>query len=340
MLASTTCGICVYAYKNVKFIEDFELADLSLRKRTSEILEAKRRNDTLGMLFDGFLVILIILNVVAIMLATVDSIMAEYQQLFFGFEVFSVAVFTIEYLLRVWSSVELIEDQESHWKTRLKYMVSPMALIDLAAIMPFYLGLFINLDLRFLRVLRLLRVMKLGRYSSAMQLLFDVIKQEYRILLASQFLLVMLMIIASSGIYLIEHQVQPEHFSSIPQSMWWAVVTLTTVGYGDVVPITAMGRFFAGTITILSLAMVALPSGILASSFSEHLRKRRNEFRAKVKSALADGVLDMHERDDLETLRKSLDIDAQDAVELFDIVHSHQQQQKPKSCPHCGESLL
>lgn len=316
------------------------MADLSLRKRTSEVLEAKRRNDLLGLIFDYFLVVLIVLNVIAIMLATVDTIMAEYRQLFFVFEVFSVAVFSIEYLLRVWSSVEVKNDQESHVKARLKYMVSPMAIIDLAAILPFYLGLFISLDLRFLRVLRLLRVMKLGRYSSAMQLLFDVIKQEYRILLASQFLLVMLMIIASSGIYLIEHQVQPEHFSSIPQSMWWAVVTLTTLGYGDVVPITALGRFFAGTITILSLAMVALPSGILASSFSEHLRRRRSEFRAKIKHALADGALDMEELNDLESLRKSLDIDVQDAVELFDIVHSHQQQQKPKSCPHCGESLL
>jgi voltage-gated potassium channel len=316
------------------------LADLSLRKRTSEVLEAKRRNDPLGLIFDYFLVVLIVLNVIAIMLATVNTIMAEYQHLFFVFEVFSVAVFTIEYGLRVWSSVEITDEQESHWKIRLRYMASPMALIDLAAILPFYLGLFINLDLRFLRVLRLLRVMKLGRYSSAMQLLFDVIKQEYRILLASQFLLIMLMIIAASGIYLIEHQVQPEHFSSIPQSMWWAVVTLTTLGYGDVVPITAIGRFFAGTITILSLAMVALPSGILASSFSEHLRKRRSEFRNKIKHALADGALDMEELDDLESLRKSLDIDVQDAVELFDIVHSHQQQQKPKSCPHCGESLL
>lgn len=315
------------------------MTHVSLRKRTAEILEAKRRNDPLGKAFDWFLVTLIMLNVLAIILATVESFVSQYQNAFIAFEVFSVLVFTIEYFLRIWSSVEITETQQSPLKSRLNYLFSPMALIDLAAILPFYLGLFINLDLRFLRVLRLFRVVKLGRYSSAMQLLFDVLKQEYRILLASQFILFLLIVVASSGIYLIEKDVQPQHFSSIPQAMWWAVATLTTVGYGDVVPITPLGRFFASTITILSLAMVALPSGILASSFSEHVRRRRSQFRAKVKAALADGVLDMHELNDLESLRKSLDIDIRDAVELFDMVHSHQQGQKHKTCPHCGESI-
>lgn len=312
---------------------------MSIRRRAAEILQAKRRSDPVGIAFDWFLIALILLNVAAVIIATVGEIQVQYNAQLAIFEIFSVVVFSIEYLCRVWSSVEFSDSDIPPWKARLKYIFSPFAIIDLVAILPFYLGLFINLDLRVLRIFRLVRVAKLTRYSNAMQMLLDVFRQEHRVLLASLSLLLMLMIIASSGIYLIENSIQPEHFGSIPQAMWWAMATLTTVGYGDVTPITPLGKFFAGTITVLSMAMVALPAGILASSFSEQLRKRRDKFRAKVKTALLDGVLDSKELGELEHLRKELGIEREDAEELFSLINLQRFSKNLKNCPHCGKPL-
>lgn len=309
------------------------------RRRIAEILQAKRQNDPVGTAFDWLLIALILLNVVAVVVATVGDIQRQFDDELFLFEVISVMVFSLEYLCRVWSSVEFNDDEEANWKTRVKYIFTPMALIDLAAILPFFLGLFVSLDLRVLRIVRLIRVAKLSRYSSAMQLLLDVFRKEHRVLMASLSLLLMLMIIASSGIYLIEHSVQPQHFGSIPQAMWWAMATLTTVGYGDVTPITPLGKFFAGTITVLSMAMVALPAGILASSFSDQLRKKRDRFRAKVKQVVADGVIDSKELNELEALRKQLGIDREDAEELFALINFQRKPKHPENCPHCGKSL-
>ena len=310
----------------------------TLKTRTAIILEARSHSGLAGKVVDGLLILLILLNVAAVMLASVESIYATYKAELDLFEIVSVVVFTIEYLLRVWS-IPAVDDSVSPTKARLRYLVSPMAVIDLLAILPFYLGLFVELDLRFLRIIRLIRVVKLGRYSQAMQMLLAVFQQEYRVLLAALFILLILMVVASSGIYLIEHDVQPDNFGSIPQAMWWAMATLTTVGYGDVTPVTALGKFFGGTITVISMAMVALPAGILASSFSEQLRKRRDKFRASVKAALADGVLDLHEIEHLDMLRQSLDIDKEDADELFKLIKLQKNNGKATHCPHCGKSL-
>ncbi|MFC3093869.1 ion transporter [Alteromonas sediminis] len=312
---------------------------LAARKRVSELLEPQQRNDKLGDLVDFLLVVLIVTNVLAVMASTVNSIDAQYGQWLFAYEVFSVGIFTIEYVLRVWSSVEHENPALPKWKARLSYATSPMAVIDLLAILPFYLSLFFNLDLRFLRIIRLIRVAKLGRYSGAMQLLYDVFRREFKVLTAALLWLVVLMVIASSGIYLIEHQVQPDKFGSIPQAMWWAMATLTTVGYGDVTPITPLGKFFGGTITVISMAMVALPAGILASSFSEQLRKRRDTFSAKVIEAFADGVLSAKELHELEKLRKTLGLERQDAEALFNLIQKERTTKLVKTCPHCGKSV-
>ena len=324
---------------------------MTFRNKVSSALILKRDNSLSAKVFHWLLIGLILLNVAAVMLESVESIRQQYSYPLFVFEVFSVTVFTIEYLLRIWTVVDNEDTEKPAWKVRLAYMCSPMAIIDLIAILPFYLGLFIDVDLRFLRILRLVRVAKLGRYSSAMQMLFQVFQQEYKILVAALFLLLVLMVIASSGIYLIEHDVQPDEFGNIPQAMWWAMATLTTVGYGDVTPITPMGKFFGGTITVISMAMVALPAGILASSFSELLRKKRDKFRARIKAALADGVLEFKELEELENLRKSLGMDRSDAEELFNLINNQrkafQQSDKPEqkqeakhtTCPHCGKDI-
>lgn len=309
------------------------------RLRIAEIMHARKSESKAGHVFNWLLIVIILLNVAAVMVGTIESFHQRYTTELYYFEVFSVVIFTIEYLLRVWSVVEVKTIEGPAWKRRFHYLISPMAIIDLIAILPFYLSLFFSFDLRILRIVRLIRVAKLGRHSPAMQMLFDVFKQEYKVLSAALMLLIVLMVIASSGIYLIEHDVQPQHFGSIPQAMWWAMATLTTVGYGDVTPITPLGRFFGGTITVISMAMVALPAGILASSFSDQLRRRREKFRAKVKAALADGALDHNEIAELESLREALDLDKEDAMQLFNIINSQRAAHLVKDCPHCKKPI-
>lgn len=329
------------------------MSTATLRSTLADMLELKRNQSLTAKVLHWLLIALILLNVGAVMLESVESIYREYAFELFVFEVFSVTIFTLEYFIRVWTVVDVDESEEPAWKVRLTYLFSPMAILDLVAILPFYLGLFISIDLRFLRIIRLVRVIKLGRYSSAMQMLTQVFRQEYKVMVAALFLLLVLMVIASSGIYLIEHDVQPDKFSSIPQAMWWAMATLTTVGYGDVTPITPMGKFFGGAITVISMAMVALPAGILASSFTEQLRKRRDRFRAKLKEALADGVLDVKEIEELESYRKALGMAREDAEELFNLINNQRKfnegqsgknqalttSEDAKYCPHCGKPV-
>ena len=252
---------------------------LLLRRRIAELLEARRSDDKLSHFFDIVLTILIALNVVAVILESVPELEMRYRAFFKVFEIVSVVLFSIEYILRVWSYIDRpdVTDKSPFWG-RLRYMATPYALIDLIAILPSYLALFVSLDLRFLRVIRLLRLLKFTRYSYAMQALLDALRIEAYSLGAALFLLLILFVLASSGIYLLEHQEQPESFGSIPAAMWWAMATLTTVGYGDVVPATTLGKFFGGCITIIGVGMVALPAGIIASGFADRLQQRRTDF--------------------------------------------------------------
>ena len=205
-----------------------------------------------GHFVDIFLITLILANVVFIILETVPDISAQYKLVFIYFEIFSVVIFTIEYLLRLWSSVENEVEVRSGSKwNRLRWVVSPLALIDLLAILPFYIFLLIPdsevslLMLRIFRGVRLLRIFKLTRYSSALNILFSVLKREARVLAVTSFILAMVLVMASWGVYILERVEQPDVFGSIPSAMWWAVVTLTTVGYGDFVPLTPGGKLFA-----------------------------------------------------------------------------------------------
>lgn len=306
------------------------------RVRIYELLEAGRPNDPLGRLVDGALIGLIALNVTAVVLESVSALSAAYGPQFRALEVFSVAVFTVEYGFRVWSCVEAKEGRyEDSFGGRLKYMLTPIALVDLMAILPFYLTVLFNIDLRFLRVLRLLRVFKLTRYSSAMTVLLEVLRREARSFGAALFILFVILIMASSGIYLLEQDLQPKAFGSIPAAMWWSVATLTTVGYGDVTPITAMGKVFGALITIVGIGMVALPAGILASGFSDQLRKRRETYLQQCDDALEDGIVTEDEAAQLRELRESLGLTSQEAEEIYRTV-ARRIQSTPSICPHCG----
>ena len=246
------------------------------RARIYRIIECSDPDDWKGQWFDGFMIVLIITNVIAVILETVAEIAAAHATFFYVFELFSVVVFTVEYSLRIWVAVEN-EDEESYRhpvKGRIRYATTPMALIDLMAIVPFYLAFILAVDLRFMRVFRLLRLLKLTRYSTAIHTLWSALVSQRRALGAALVIIVILLVFSSSIIFLMEKEAQPEAFSSIPAAMWWGLATLTTVGYGDVTPVTAVGKVFGAFIMVLGIGMFALPAGILATGFANELRKR------------------------------------------------------------------
>ena len=318
----------------------------TLRRRTFEIVEIAEKNDISSRIFDVFLIILIVTNVVAIVLESVKSINAVYGYWFDLIEIVAVAIFSIEYLVRIWVCVENEEYRfysVSNFSRRLKYMRSGNALIDLLAILPFYLIIVFGgvLDLRFLRALRLLRVFKLTRYSQTMTLLFQVIHDNARAFIASIAILLIVMLIAASGIYMFEHEVQPDAFGSVPAAMWWAFATLTTVGYGDVTPITTGGRVFGAAITVVSVGMVALPAGILASAFSAQLAERQKIYETLVRKLTEDdGIIDDEEAVELEETRKTLGISELTASKIMmDEYQAVLRSKMQESCPHCGKSI-
>ena len=304
------------------------------------VLEQNPKFEKQGRFVNILLIAMISLNVIAIILESEPELHSRFHQAFWAFEVFSVAIFTIEYLVRVWSSIDLQENHDcSPVIGRIKYMLSPMALIDLASILPFYLSLYIVIDLRILRILRMLRLFKLTRYSRALSALLDVLQKEASTLLAAVVVLFMMLILAATGIYFLENDVQQEAFGSIPKAMWWAIVTLTTLGYGDVVPVTNMGKMFAGLIGLIGVGMLALPAAILATGFAENLNQRRQKYNLFIAHFLRDGHIDDEERWELEKLRKELGLESDDALHLIDNMMRQHRRRKDDHCPHCGKSL-
>lgn len=309
----------------------------SLRAKVFELVDTHTEKSIANKVIDRFLLVLIGLNVFAIILESVDEIYAQFSQAFFWFEAFSVAVFTLEYLVRLWTIVEK-RTKSGQNVTRWQYIKSPLAIIDLLAILPFYLQLFFSLDLRFLRIIRLFRIFKITRYSSAFSLVLKVFTEERHALIAAFSILFVLLVISASGIYLIEHDVQPEAFGSIPAAMWWAMATLTTVGYGDVTPVTVGGKFFGSVITILSLGLVAMPTGIIVSGFSEQLRRRRQKFTALIRDALDDGVITDRELHHIEKIRRELSLTEEEANLLMRL-NGVKRGSVDETCPHCGRHI-
>lgn len=249
------------------------------KRHIHEILDPIHAKNKLSRGVNKFLIILILLNALAVILESVQGYYLQYSALFKIFEIFSVTVFTIEYLLRVWTC-DSDEEFAAPVKGRLRFIVKPMSIIDLLAILPLFLPLLFVFDFRFiriLRVIRMLRLLKLGRYFEVIQKLGRVLVAKREELIFTLGVVMLLLVISSSLMYYVENPVQPEVFSSIPAAMWWGVATLTTVGYGDVYPVTPVGKILGAVIAIMGIGMVALPTGIIGSGLMEELQSNVNE---------------------------------------------------------------
>jgi voltage-gated potassium channel len=249
-------------------------AEHSLRRRIHTILDGGK-NDWLSRLIHVLLVTLVVASVAAVILQSVPEYDENYDKFFRFIENISVSIFTLELALRLWTAPEHTPyASQSAFRARISFMKSGGAIIDLVSVMPFYLSIFVSTDLRVLLLLRLVRFFKLARYSSGMRTIIAVLEAEKRALLASGLILFGVVLFAAAAMHLAEHEAQPDKFDSIPAAMWWAIVTITTLGYGDVTPITLAGRLIASATMVMGYVMLGLPVGIVATAFSEEIHRR------------------------------------------------------------------
>lgn len=318
----------------------------TLRKFVYNNLHNEEYETTFSRVINFILIVLILANVAAVLLESVNDIYQFYRLFFDMFEHLSIAIFSFEYLLRMWSIAEK-EPFESAWKNRLKWIKSGGAIIDLLAILPAYINFFVPIDLRFLRILRLLRLLKLTRYFVSLQILLRVIEREKGSFQAVVFILSIMIVMAAACVYVVESKAQPDVFTSIPASMWWAVVTLTTVGYGDVTPITPLGRFLGAIITVLGVGLAALPAGILANGLANELEQRKQHLELKFRELLQNSEIDLiTDVDKIEDIRKDVGLTVEQTRDMILQLLREQREEALKQereqyayCPHCGKKL-
>lgn len=247
-------------------------------KRKVFLLLDNEKGNSKGDYFVEYLISgLILLNVISIFLESYKSINTQYHSIFNFIEIVSIIIFSIEYIFRIWIA-DFQYPTLSPVKARVKYILSFLGLVDLLSILPFYLPYLIKIDLRVMRVLRLLRLLrllKLNRHSKALQLIGKVLKSTRNDILVTVFMVFILLVLASTLMYSIENDAQPEAFDNIGQALWWAVATLTTVGYGDIYPVTGLGKFLSGIIALLGIGIVALPTGIISSAYISEVQSSK-----------------------------------------------------------------
>ncbi len=244
-----------------------------------QIVEKGEHGHQWHKVFDYFIVSLILLSLISIILESVEQINEQYGLLLSLFNNITIVVFSLEYFARIYIS-DLTHPSNSRFHSALKFICSPFGIIDLLAILPFYLPMFIPIDLRFsrtLRIMRFLRVLKLNRYNSSLSLIWTVIKEKKNELLMTGFITFVVLLMASFLMYAIEGQQQPEAFPNIFAAFWWAVATLTTIGYGDIYPITALGKLISGVIAVLGIGLVALPTGLISVGFMTKVEEKHKK---------------------------------------------------------------
>jgi len=247
------------------------------KRRIWEILDVPSEGDPTSRIFDVGLLAVILLSVTAVILETVDGMPRRFGHAFAVIEAVAVVVFTLEYATRTWACTA-DRRYRGMVRGRLRFLATPLMVIDLLAILPFYVSLGGDslLTLRTLRILRIFRMAKIARYYSGFQVMRRVVANKRAELMITGGLMAILTVIAASLMYYCEHEAQPEEFPDIPSAFWWAIVTLTTVGYGDVAPVTALGKAVGGVIAVLGIGMFALPAGVLGAGFVEEIAHRRH----------------------------------------------------------------
>ena len=246
-----------------------------LRRRVYQVLEQGPVGDAMGVVIDRLLVLLILLNLVAVALESVPEYGARYALAFNLIEIVSLVVFTVEYGMRLWVAVEHGPHRHLNGaRARLKYALSPAGIVDLAAVLPFWFAFVLPADLRFVLVFRIVRFFKIARYSPAMRSLLDVLYRERRALFGCVVITMGSALVAAALMHLAEGKVQPDRLGTIPDALWWAIVTVGTIGYGDVVPVTVLGKLIATGTIFIGVIMMALPVGIIATAFAEQIHRR------------------------------------------------------------------
>lgn len=288
-------------------------APLPIRHRLFLILELKSHKDQkTAWVFSWVLTLMVLCNVVAVVIESVPSIGEQHHQALAWFDTVSMVFFSIEYLLRIWTAAEKNHHANKHAsanRRRLRYMFSFHGLVDLLAIVPFFLQyLWPGLDLRFLRVIRVMRILKLSHYSTALEDLIASIYAEKDVFISALYLLALSILITSCLMYYAEHALQPDKFGTIPDAMWWSIVTITTVGYGDATPISVWGKVIGALTALSGVFTVALLTGIVASAFATRVRTQEIEFTTEVEEVIKDGHVSAKERRTIEHLRQEFSL--------------------------------
>jgi voltage-gated potassium channel len=291
---------------------------VSLRRRLAIIFEDEEPRSALTRAFNLALTLLIVVNVSCVILESVESVRQHFGPAFDRFEKIATAIFAAEYVCRVWACVDFhsANYRDPVWG-RVRYVRSFFALVDLLAVLPAILGFFDAADFRILRLLRLLRMLKLARHSTTFGVLFSVLREERQSIASLLFVLLLTVVVSGSLMFMLESEDQPAVFSSIPAAMWWAIETLTTVGYGDMVPVTVFGRIIGGAVSIVGIGTLALFSGLITVGFLDQLKIHREQ-HPKMAVAISRETI---------TVTKRYEGSAGDSEIL------------PANCPHCGGTL-
>jgi voltage-gated potassium channel Kch len=263
------------------------------RYKLFALLEATGHSGRLHVYVDNFIMFWVLLSIVCVVLESVQSVHQHLSAEFFIIDAMAFSIFTLEYIARLYTAPENPK-YKKNFSPHFSHFKAGQSIIDLLAILPFLLEHFVStaLDLRFLRVFRLLRLLKLTRYTSAVETLYKVVRREWQVIFASIFVMLLLVVLTASLGFLFEHDAQPDKFENIPQSIYWAVVTLASVGYGDISPITPMGRALTVVLALVGIGIFAIPAGLLASAFTDQLRIDRENFKHKLLHAFEHGELD------------------------------------------------
>ena len=291
----------------------------TFRQRVHALVFPSAYGGELHNLYDSFIVVWVVISVLAVILESVHSIHYLLNMEFLILDAIAVSIFTFEYCLRMYCCVEE-PGYKKAFAGRLKLAKSTSSVIDLLAIAPFFLEVFLHhlIDLRFMRVFRLLRLLKLTRYTGATQSLMKVIAREWPVMAASAFIMLLLVVMTASLGYLFEHEAQPEKFENIPQSIYWAVITLASVGYGDISPVTPAGRAMTIVLALIGIGIFAIPAALLSSAFSDQLKSDREALVNKLFEMLADGNIDEEEALYIKTEAKRLHLSDEEVKLLIE----------------------